>query len=317
MNYPNLPPAVAAAFCNLMHAIMTSQPIAAEDRPDVGQDTVTVIEDDNQPEVIDAALAFSNAAPAPAPAPAPLPDPIITPTAKLQWPLAEMYAAGHTNESLAADGYITIVQPAAPVPAPAPAPSPNAAPSPTQSGTQPAAGSGASTGGANTAAMLDSGGVPWDERIHSGSREMTTAGVWKKRKNVQPGVYAQITEELRIKHLVPFTPLNAGAPAAPPPPVATSAPAPAPAPSAAPAPSPAPAPSAAPSPDPYPLTLVGVEKPFTELCKYVTAPANNFSANNGIARVCEQFGVTGLGNLAPSPPEVLEAVYQAFRALRA
>ena len=46
------------------------------------------------------------------------------------------------------------------------------------------------------AGTLDATGVPWDERIHSGSKGQTKAGVWNRRKNVSDADFARITAEL-------------------------------------------------------------------------------------------------------------------------
>lgn len=67
--------------------------------------------------------------------------------------------------------------------------------------------------GEDTAADLDADGLPWDERIHSGSRKVNKDGTWKKRKGVDDDTVASVTAELRAA-------VNAGteASAVPPPP---------------------------------------------------------------------------------------------------
>lgn len=50
------------------------------------------------------------------------------------------------------------------------------------------------TGGA---VELDKDGVPWDERIHSGSKSKTEKGVWKKRKGVDDAFYRNTTAMLQ------------------------------------------------------------------------------------------------------------------------
>lgn len=47
-------------------------------------------------------------------------------------------------------------------------------------------------------AEVDDTGVPWDERIHSGAKTRTKNGTgsWKKRKGVDPALFAQVTAEL-------------------------------------------------------------------------------------------------------------------------
>lgn len=88
---------------------------------------------------------------------------------------------------------------------------------------------------------LDSDGVPWDERIHSGSKKRNKGGKgpWQKRKGISDADYKRITAELQAKYAdgtnetattdapaappSPGTPSVPGVPAAgnPPPPPAT------------------------------------------------------------------------------------------------
>lgn len=44
---------------------------------------------------------------------------------------------------------------------------------------------------------LDIHGLPWDERIHSGSRKKNNDGSWAKRKNTPDATIAAVTAELR------------------------------------------------------------------------------------------------------------------------
>lgn len=48
-----------------------------------------------------------------------------------------------------------------------------------------------------TDAELDSTGLPWDERIHSGNKTKNDDGRWKKRKGVADNVVDAVTAELR------------------------------------------------------------------------------------------------------------------------
>lgn len=43
----------------------------------------------------------------------------------------------------------------------------------------------------------DSDGIPWDERIHSESRATNRDGTWRKRKNLDDGVYDRVMAELK------------------------------------------------------------------------------------------------------------------------
>lgn len=62
-----------------------------------------------------------------------------------------------------------------------------------------------------TSTELDSSGLPWDERIHSGARTKLKDGTWRKRSKLADGEYEQIEAELRIHYPKP-------APTPPPPP---------------------------------------------------------------------------------------------------
>lgn len=47
--------------------------------------------------------------------------------------------------------------------------------------------------------QLDANGLPWDERIHAGTKTMTEKGVWKKRKGVQEPQIREVETELRAR----------------------------------------------------------------------------------------------------------------------
>ncbi|RUW55631.1 hypothetical protein EOA32_01020 [Mesorhizobium sp. M1A.F.Ca.ET.072.01.1.1] len=57
---------------------------------------------------------------------------------------------------------------------------------------------------------VDKNGLPWDERIHSGNKEMTDKGVWRKRRGVSAETVTAVEAELRAKMAVAG---NAAAPA--------------------------------------------------------------------------------------------------------
>lgn len=75
---------------------------------------------------------------------------------------------------------------------------------------------------------LDKSGLPWDARIHSGSREKNKDGTWRQRRNLADGMYEQVEAELRavmalpVPATVPAPPVSA-APLPPPAPVAPTA----------------------------------------------------------------------------------------------
>lgn len=55
---------------------------------------------------------------------------------------------------------------------------------------------------------VDADGMPWDARIHSGSREKTSKGKWKSRRGVDDAVVATVEAELKAqgfgKKVAPF-----------------------------------------------------------------------------------------------------------------
>lgn len=59
---------------------------------------------------------------------------------------------------------------------------------------------------------LDSAGMPWDERIHSGSKKTNADGKWKLRKNVDENLVKQVEAENAGGELPAF--LQKGVPAA-------------------------------------------------------------------------------------------------------
>lgn len=132
---------------------------------------------------------------------------------------------GWTDDLLVSNDLMTVSVPAPKPPAPPAAPTMPTAPTPSAITTP---------DGTNTVAppYLDTTGLPWDARIHSGGRTQTAKGEWVKKKRVQPNVTAQVTAELRQN---PPKAASAQQPAAHvplAPPAAVAAPAPAPVPPA-------------------------------------------------------------------------------------
>ena len=71
------------------------------------------------------------------------------------------------------------------------------------------------TPAAIAAAELDKDGMPWDERIHAGTKTKTAAGIWTKRKGVDDAVREAVTAELRAQYPAPAAPAAPAAPVAP------------------------------------------------------------------------------------------------------
>ena len=53
------------------------------------------------------------------------------------------------------------------------------------------------------AAELDSQGLPWDERIHAGTKSKTAVGAWTKKKGVDETTSAAVIKQLREKYPAP------------------------------------------------------------------------------------------------------------------
>ena len=114
-------------------------------------------------------------------------------------------AADHSAAALAFVG----APPATP-PVPAPPAPPVAVPLPP---TPPVAG----------AVELDTAGLPWDVRIHSGARTKIADGTWKLIRGLDPAKRTQVEAELRSALSVPASPLPLSVPGSvPTPPTATA-----------------------------------------------------------------------------------------------
>lgn len=75
---------------------------------------------------------------------------------------------------------------------------------------------------ANGATQLDKAGLPWDERIHAGSKSVTADGLWRKKRGITDELVASVEAQLRsLMSLpspapVPTLPAPAAVPAPPP-----------------------------------------------------------------------------------------------------
>ena len=78
-----------------------------------------------------------------------------------------------------------------------------------------------------TTPELDSAGLPWDERIHAGTKRQNADGSWTLKKGVDKELVAQVIEELKGEPVTttPATPVKPGAPATSEAPVKPGAPA--------------------------------------------------------------------------------------------
>lgn len=64
---------------------------------------------------------------------------------------------------------------------------------------------------------LDKTGLPWDNRIHAESKGKIADGTWRKKRNLDPALVAQVEAELRqVMGAAPAAPLAPAVPAPPP-----------------------------------------------------------------------------------------------------
>jgi hypothetical protein len=52
---------------------------------------------------------------------------------------------------------------------------------------------------------VDSQGLPWDNRIHSGSRAKVSDGTWRQKRNLDPNLLAEVEGELRQTMGLPYS----------------------------------------------------------------------------------------------------------------
>ncbi|QYW02509.1 RecT-like ssDNA annealing protein [Stenotrophomonas phage Silvanus] len=76
----------------------------------------------------------------------------------------------------------------------------------------------------NGGVELDSTGLPYDERIHSGSRSKTNKGVWTKRKGVDDATFNRVSAELRATMGASAAPVATATPTLPAAPAAAAVP---------------------------------------------------------------------------------------------
>ena len=68
-----------------------------------------------------------------------------------------------------------------------------------------------------TGVDLDAKGMPWDNRIHAESKGKIADGTWRKKRNLDPALVAQVEAELRqVMGAAPAAPLAPAVPAPPP-----------------------------------------------------------------------------------------------------
>lgn len=137
----------------------------------------------------------------------------------------------------------------------------------------------------------DKNGLPWDERIHAGTKALNGDGTWKKRRGVDDATVATVTAELT-----------------------GAAPTPAPQPEPTPAPTPAPAaqPETAPTPAPVPSTnrIQDFQQIVQELQKAGTASAADYMPKYHGQIVQTLLKLSGVTTVPEATTEQMQKMYE-------
>lgn len=139
----------------------------------------------------------------------------------------------------------------------------------------------------------DKNGLPWDERIHAGTKALNGDGTWKKRRGVDDATVAAVTAELTGEAPVPT---------------------PAPQPETAPAPAPTPAaqPETAPTPTPVPSTnrIQDFQQIVQELQKAGTAAAADYMPKYHGQIVQTLLKLSGVTTVPEATTEQMQKMYE-------
>lgn len=170
----------------------------------------------------------------------------------------------------------------------------------------------ASLGAGAASVELDKNGLPWDERIHAGTKTKLKGGEWKAKKNVEAALVVQVEAELRARMAAtpaavpavdPAAVFGAAAPGVPPAPVIPTAPPVAPL---------APAATVAPSVSADPAT-------FEQLMPRITAAVTaGIMPPTAVGAACAAHGVASVVTLQQSPqfvPLIWATLRQQYPAL--
>lgn len=141
----------------------------------------------------------------------------------------------------------------------------------------------------------DKNGLPWDERIHAGTKALNGDGTWKKRRGVDDATVAAVTAELT------------GAAPQPEP-----TPAPQTEPESTPAPTPAPQPETAPTPTPVPSTnrIQDFQQIVQELQKAGTAAAADYMPKFHGQIVQTLLKLSGVTTVPEATTEQMQKMYE-------
>lgn len=137
----------------------------------------------------------------------------------------------------------------------------------------------------------DKNGLPWDERIHAGTKALNADGTWKKRRGVDDATVAAVTAELTD---------------------AAPQPEPTPEPTPAPAPTPAPQPETAPTPAPVPSTnrIQDFQQIVQELQKAGTAAAADYMPKYHGQIVQTLLKLSGVTTVPDATTEQMQKMYE-------
>lgn len=157
----------------------------------------------------------------------------------------------------------------------------------------------------SAAAVFDSSGLAWDERIHSlsgdGTKPQKEDGTWRQKRGVNSGTVALVTAELRKQYPQQTFDAQARAAAAP----VAAAPAPA---------APAPAPAAPPSFTPPPANSApqAGTMTFAQLAQAIQQAGYQ---QDQVTAACVAAGLPNFPSLATQPDKVLQVAQALYLAV--
>lgn len=143
----------------------------------------------------------------------------------------------------------------------------------------------------------DKNGLPWDERIHAGTKALNADGTWKKRRGVDDATVAAVTAEL-----------TGAAPQPEPTPAPQPDPTPAPAPTPAAQPEPTPAPTLAPVPSTN--RIQDFQQIVQELQKAGTAAAADYMPKYHGQIVQTLLKLSGVTTVPDATTEQMQKMYE-------
>lgn len=164
----------------------------------------------------------------------------------------------------------------------------------------------------------DKDGIPWDERIHAGTKTKTQAGIWTRRRNLDDATFDAVMAELRAANTARTmeaaqaltTPTETSAAEAFTPPASVTIPPAVPAPPAAAVPTP---PAATPAPATPAAPATGEAPTFVEIMKKVTTGQSSGKLTQ--ASLQENLAAVGLKNIGELAAPTAGDARMAFGAI--